>query len=269
MTALSLPWAFVLRDFLIARSYRIGFILTLGSTVGSVLIFYFLSRAIGGSVSSSVSAYGSDYFGFVVIGIAFTQVVTVGLGAIGGSVRQGQVTGTLELMLISPTRSSTALISSGLYSHISAAGTILIYLAVGFLLGLRFDQPNFLVALAAFLLLVVSCNAIGLIGATAVLILKQGNPVNWIVSGASLVLGGVFYPTSSLPEALQVVSQFLPITHALEILRRSLLLGEGLDTLWPRFVALIALVAIYLPIGLWSSHIAVDRAREDGSLAEF
>ncbi len=269
MTALSLPWAFVVRDFLIARSYRIGFILTLGSTVGSVLIFYFLSRAIGAAVDSSVSPYASDYFGFVVIGIAFTQVVSVGLGAMGGSVRQGQVTGTLELMLTSPTRSSTALISSGLYSHISAAGTILVYLGVGVLLGLRFDDANVLVALAGFILLVVSCNALGLIGAAAVLVLKQGNPVNWIVSGASLVLGGVFYPTSALPDALQTVSQVLPITHALEILRRSLLLGEGLDTLWPRFVALIVLVAIYLPIGLWVSHVAVDRAREDGSLAEF
>ncbi len=199
MMALSLPWAFVLRDFLVARSYRIGFIMTLGGTVGSVLIFYFLSRAIGPAVGSQVAAYGSDYFGFVVIGIAFTQVVTVGLGAIGGSVRQGQVTGTLELMLISPTRASTALVSSGLYSHIAAAGTIVVYLAVGVLLGLRFGQANVPVALAAFILLVISCNALGLIGAAAVLVLKQGNPVNWIVSGASLVLGGVFYPRAPCP----------------------------------------------------------------------
>lgn len=269
MTTLSLPWAFVLRDFLVARSYRIGFIITLGGAVGSVLIFYFLSRALGRAVGSNVTAYGSDYFGFVVIGMAFTQVVTVGLGAIGGSVRQGQVTGTLELMLISPTRASTALVSSGLYSHISAAGTIMVYLAIGILLGLRFEQANLPVALVAFVLLVISCNALGLIGAAAVLVLKQGNPVNWIVSGASLVLGGVFYPTSSLPDALQAVSRVLPITHALEILRRSLLLGEGFDTLWPRFIALTALVAIYLPLGLWLCHVAVDRAREDGSLAEF
>jgi ABC-2 type transport system permease protein len=234
-----------------------------------VLIFYFLSRAMGTSVGSSVTDYGSDYFGFVVIGVAFTQVVTVGLGAIGGSVRQGQVTGTLELMLISPTRASTALISSGLYSHISAAGTIVVYLAVAVVLGLRFGHANLPVAIVAFALLVISCNAIGLIGAAVVLVLKQGNPVNWIVSGASLVLGGVFYPTSSLPDALQAVSQVLPITHALEILRRSLLLGEGLDTLWPRFAALTALVLIYLPLGLWACHVAVDRAREDGSLAEF
>ena len=269
MTALSLPWAFVVRDFLVARSYRIGFIMTLGGTIGSVLIFYFLSRAIGASVGASVAVYGSDYFGFVVIGIAFTQVVTVGLGAIGGSVRQGQVTGTLELMLISPTRASTALVSSGLYSHISAAGTIAVYLLFGVVLGLRFDHANLPIALVAFVLLVISCNALGLIGAAAVLVLKQGNPVNWIVSGASLVLGGVFYPTSSLPDALQVVSQVLPITHALEILRRSLLLGEGLDTLWPHLLALTVLVAIYLPVGLWVCHLAVDRAREDGSLAEF
>jgi ABC-2 type transport system permease protein len=172
-------------------------------------------------------------------------------------------------MLISPTRASTALVSSGLYSHISAAGTIVIYLVVGVLLGLRFGQANLPIALVAFLLLVISCNALGLIGAAAVLVLKQGNPVNWIVSGASLVLGGVFYPTSALPDGLQAVAQLLPITHALEVLRRSLLLGEGLDTLWPNLLALAVLVAIYLPLGLWACHVAVDRAREDGSLAEF
>ena len=111
---LAVPAAFALRDFRIQRGSRVGFVLGIGAAVANVIVFFFLSEALGVVSGSGIRAYGSDYFGFAIVGIAFTQIVAVGVGSMGGAVREGQVTGTLELMLIGPTPPIVALLSSGL-----------------------------------------------------------------------------------------------------------------------------------------------------------
>lgn len=270
MTAgLAVPAAFLVRDFRVQRSYRIGFLLGLGAAVANVIVFYFLSQAIGIVEGPGMQEYDTDYFGFAIIGFAFMQIVAVGVGSIGGAVRDGQVTGTLELMLIGPTRPIVALLSSGLFGHVMAFASIAVYLAVGVVFGLDLSDADFPAALLALVLLIVGCNAIGLVGAAVVLLIKQGNPVNWIVTGASFVLGGVLYSTTVLPAPLQVVAAALPLTHALDVLRGALLAGEGIGEQLPEIAALVVLTAIYLPIGAFALHLAVQRARVDGSLSEF
>lgn len=269
MSALAVPVAFVRRDFQIGRSYRIGFVLGIGAAIANTIVFFFLSRAIGVIGGPVAETYGTDYFGFAIVGIAFTQLVAVGVGTMGSAVRDGQVTGTLELMLIGPTRPVTVLVSSGLFAHLSAFVSIAVYLAIGVALGLDLSRADVPATLLAVAILVVACNAIGLIGAAVVLLIKQGNPVNWIVTGASFVLGGVLYPTAVLPPGLETLASLLPLTPALQIVRRALLGGAGISELLPLFGALILLTAIYVPIGLAAIAYAMRRARVDGSLAEF
>ncbi len=266
---LAVPAAFALRDFRIQRSYRVGFVLGIGAAVANVIVFFFLSEALGVVSGSGIRAYGSDYFGFAIVGIAFTQIVAVGVGSMGGAVREGQVTGTLELMLIGPTPPIVALLSSGLFAHLMAFASIAVYLVVGSVVGLDLSRADLPATILALALLIVGCNALGLVGAAVVLLIKQGNPVNWIVTGASFVLGGVLFPTAVLPEALRVVGSALPLTHGLEVLRRALLGGVGIADQLPAIGALVALTAIYVPIGALALHLAVRRARVDGSLSEF
>lgn len=269
MSALAVPVAFIRRDFLVNRSYRIGFLLGIGGTIANAFVFFFLSQAIGVVGGPVAETYGTDYFGFAIIGIAFTQLVAVGVGTMGGAVRDGQVTGTLELMLVGPTRPVVVLLSSGLFAHLNAFVSIALYLVIGVALGLDLGSADLPATLLGVALLIVACNAIGLLGASVVLLIKQGNPVNWLVTGASFILGGVLYPTAVLPPVLETLASLLPLTPALQIVRRSLLGGAGITDLLPEFGMLIVLTAIYVPIGLGAIAYALRRARIDGSLAEF
>lgn len=267
--ALSVPRAFVVRDFLTDSSYKTGFLLSLGVTVVSVVVFYFLSRLVDGVAQPLVAQYGGDYFAFAIVGIAFSQYLAVGMSTIGSKIREGQMTGTLELMLVSPSRLTVVLLSSALWAHIYAALSIVAYLVGGALLGMDISRVDIPMALLAFALTLLSFNALGLLAGAIVLLIKQGNPVNWLVTGASLVLGGVLYPVGVLPGPLQALSALLPLTHALELLRRSILLGQGPAQLWPELLALAVLTAIYLPLGVTICRWSVDRGRIDGSLAQF
>lgn len=262
-------WAAFLRDMWTATSYRIGFVLSFSGSLINVVGLFFLSRTFGGEVAESLEPYGGDYFAFTVVGVATTTLLALGLTGIGSRVREGQMMGTLELMLLSPNRLGILLVSSSVWSHAQAALSITVYLVVGVLFGMDLSAANLPMALASLGLSIIAFNALGLMAASVVIVIKQGNPVSLFLGLASALLAGVVYPVSVLPEGLQVVAQGLPLTHALELVRRSVLLGEGIDRLWPSFVALGFLSAVFLPIGLWLCHRAVRFAQTDGSLSQY
>lgn len=56
--------------------------------------------------------------------------------------RDGQTTGTLELLLLSPTQLLTTLFSSSLWSYVFATLRVLVYLVVGIFLGIDYGNAN-------------------------------------------------------------------------------------------------------------------------------
>jgi ABC-2 type transport system permease protein len=270
MAALEWPrvaWATLQRDRRIAMSYKAGFALGTVGSVLSMLGVFFLSRAVGGG--TDVARYGGSYFGFALVGIAFAELMGLGMTGIGSKVREGQMTGTLELMLLSPNRMGLLLLSSSLWAHVLALLTFALNFGVAVLLGLRLDRVDAPMAIASLALSILAFNGLGLLSASFVIVLKQGNPAAWVLGSASVLLGGVFYPTSVLPDWLRALGQLLPLTHALELMRRSLLNGEGLATLWGPFLALAALTVVLVPLGLFACHLAVRLAQTDGSLSQY
>jgi ABC-2 type transport system permease protein len=266
---LRVMWAAFVRDRQTALSYRTGFLLSIVASVVNILGVFFLSRAFGTAGSGLIADYGGNYFSFAIVGIAFTNFMALGLGGIGGRVREGQMMGTLELMLLSPNRLGVLLLSSALWSHVVSLGSLLLYFLAGALLGVQLGQANVPMAVLSLALAIISFNALGLLAASFVIVLKQGNPVTWVIGTASVLLSGVFYPTNVLPDWLRGIGQLLPLTQALELLRRSILNGEGLATLWPPFLALLLLTVVLLPVGLVACHLAVRVAQTDGSLSQY
>ena len=257
------------RDMWIATSYRIGFVVSVAAAILNLLNVFFLSSAVGNGLSADVARYGGSYFGFAVVGVALASFMAVGVTGISARIREGQMMGTLELMLLSPNRLGVVLASSSLWGHSQALVTLLVYLVVGILLGMDAHAANIPMTILSLALAVVSFNALGLLAASFVIIIKQGNPVALLLGFASVLLSGVLYPTSVLPEWLRAIGQFLPLTHALELIRRSMLQGDGLGELWPTFLGLAGLTAVLLPLGLCACHVAVRIAQTDGSLSHY
>jgi ABC-2 type transport system permease protein len=263
------PWAFLVRDFRDDASYKIGFLFRVATAVINVAIYYFIASAFGSAAAPYLSSYGGNYFAFVIIGVAFSEYLAIGISSIGESIRQGQTTGTLELMLLSPTRLVVTLLSMSLWSYVFASLRVLVYLIVGAALGMRFEQANVPFALLSLALAIVSFNALGLFTASVIILMKRGDRLGWALRVSSMVLSGVYYPVDVLPDWLRPLGQLLPLTHALELLRRSLLLGEGFTQLWNELLILAGLTIVLLPLGVLACHLAIQVARSDGSLSHY
>jgi ABC-2 type transport system permease protein len=257
------------RDMWTATSYRVGFLLSIGGSLVSILSVFFLGRAFGDNLAGSLQDYGGSYFAFAVVGVAFSNLMALGLSGISSTIREGQMMGTLELMLLSPNRLWVLLTGASLWSHFMAVATLTIYVLVGVALGMDLGHADVPMTLLALVLSVVAFNALGLFAASVVIVIKQGNPVSLLVGMASVLLAGVFYPVSVLPGWLQALGKLLPLTHALELVRRAALGGEGIATLWGPLLALVALTALLLPAGLYASSKAIQIAQTDGSLSQY
>lgn len=263
-------YAFLVRDFYIETSYRLAFWAGIGGVLLRTLIFYFLSQFVGDQVAPLLEPYNGDYFAFVLIGLALGSYFGVGLSSFSQALRQAQTTGTLEALLMTPTAVGTVIVGSALWSYTYATFRVLVYLLIGVgLLGLRFTGANYLAALLVLLLAIIAFASIGILAASVMMITKRGESLTALFGNAANLIGGVFYPVSIMPNWLQTVAKLLPITHALRAMRLALLGGASWADLAPEMFTLAAFCLVLFPLALLCFRFAVERARQEGSLAHY
>ena len=270
MNFLNKPLAFIKRDFLNEISYRLSFIMQIFGILVSILTFYFLARLFGSAVVPYLKPYGGDYFSFVIIGVAFSNYQEVAMYSLSRSIRDAQITGTLEALLVTQTEIPTIIISSSLYSFLFTSLRVIAYLLLGSLFfGMDISHANFFTATVILVLTITSLSSFGIISASFVMVFKKGDPITWLFLSVSWFLGGVYYPVAVLPAWLLKLSYLLPITHSLEGMRMSLLQGSSLTALLPNVLALLAFTFVMLPLSVMVFRYAVNQAKRDGSLTQY
>ena len=71
----------------------------------------------------------------------------------------------------------------------------------------------------------------------------------------NMMLSGFLFPFAGMPVWAQWVSEFLPLTHYVRIVRSIMLKGAGLDIIWPQLVSL----AIYSTVVLGLASLRLRR----------
>ena len=262
--------AFFKRDLSMALSYRLNFLMQLVGILFSVSTFYFLSLLFGSALVPQLEQYGGDYFSFVLIGLAFSGFMGLSLSSFATSIRESQVMGTLEIMLLSPTRLSAIVLSSSLWSYVLTTIRVVFYLLLGALIfGFSISQANFITALVVLVLSITSFSGIGILSAAIVLIVKKGDPVAWALGGVSSLLAGVYYPITVLPDWLEPVSRFLPLTYALDGMRMAMLTDASLYEIRLDILALLGFTLVLTPLAFLVFRKALKRAKMEGSLIQY
>ena len=243
-----LALSFLKRDFRIAISYRIAFVLQLWGILFIVPLFYFGSKMVEGSGSEFLKPYGGNFFAFVLIGVALIDFTTVSLRSFSEGLRESQLMGTLEIVLLSPVRLSEVLIYSSIWGYLLTTFRFLLYIGFGALFGMPLGKANVPAAVLVLLLAILSFGAIGMLVASIIMIIKRGETLNTLVGAVSTFLGGVLYPITVLPDWLASIAKLLPVTHALQAMRLSLIEGYSIWELLPQLGILAGFAAVLLPI---------------------
>ena len=264
------PLAFVKKDFLAESSYKLSFIFRIFSVMTSLLSYYFIDRMFGHKVVGYLEEFGVNYFSYVLLSTAFFSYVGVGLGSFSGRIRSEQVQGTLEALLLTPTKVPTILFSMSLWNLLFATLNMLIYLIAGrYLFRVSFDNVNILSAFVILILTIVSFSSLGILSASFIMVFKRGNPVGWVISSLEGLIGGVYFPVTVLPVWLQFLAKFLPITYAVRAIELAVYRNYSLAQLSQEAGFLLLFSALLLPLSLFSFKYALKKARRHGSLIQY
>jgi ABC-2 type transport system permease protein len=269
MNPLRLMWGFVRRDALVALSYRAAFLMPLVSVCLAVPILHFLAKVFAGAEVQALQGYKGGYFAFILLGMAFQDYVTLSMSSFLSGIREHQLMGTMEIVMLSPTPVPLILLFSSIWGYVFTSLRFALYILLGMAFGLDLSSANLLSFSLLTLTAIVSFAALGIFGAAATLIIKQGASITSFLTAATLALGGVAYPISVLPHWLQNVALMLPFTHALSGVRKALLLGAAPADLITELVVLSIFGLVFFPAALWVFRVALQRAKVTGTLGHY
>lgn len=261
--------SFFRKDLQEEMSYRTAFIMQIGSIFLTVSLWYLIAQFLRPARPLPPDLPGVPYFAYLLVGIAFYHYLASALGSFATKLRGEQLTGTLEAMLMTPTPIPLIILSSALWDFFMTSVRVVLYLALGALFGLHLRLDSLLAFFIVLLLTILAFSGIGILSAAFILYLKRGDPINFLISSASALFGGVFIPTQTLPHNLGQIGRLLPITYALNGIRKALLTGAHLHDLLPEILALLIFVLLLMPLGMAGFTLAVRKARQEGSLAQY
>lgn len=262
--------AFLRRDVLVALSYRVVFVSDVLGLVLQGVLFYFIGRLVD---SSSLPTYGGEtttYLEFAAIGVAVGVFVQLGLSRVALSVRQEQLQGTLESMLITPTAPATIQFGSVMFdlAYIPLRTALFLGIMAG-LFGLHFEPSGLLPATLVLLAFVPFVWGLGVLGAGMILTFRRGSGVAGFVGATLTILSGAYFPLALLPAWLQVVADANPMSIAIEGMREPLLAGADWSATGADVAALLPLSALALLAGVAGFRAALKRERERGTLGTY
>lgn len=258
--------ALVLRDWLIARSYRLSFAFDTVFGVLNLAVFFYISRTFTG-VGTARLGGAPSYFAFAAVGVSLGLVIQASSAGIADRLRDEQVAGTLEALVVQPL--SAAELCLGLvgfpfaFALIRAIGYLLV---AAVLMGLDLSHASWVGLAAVLVASGLAFSALGILSGAAVLVVKRGAIlVGTAIFGMSVISGSVF-PRDVLPPWLEWVGGLMPTRFSFDGVRGALF-GHGGWRFDAMTLALFGVVSI--PVAVWIFARALRHARRAGTLAQY
>ena len=264
--------AFVVRDFQLAVSYRLEFLLRIMSILFVTTTLYFISRIFTGRFDTPYEQWRDPFLAWITA-LPFLNYFMVGFSSLANAIRSEQSQGTLESVLMTPINIPTLIVSSSAWDFLLATFHSFLYLFFGWVLFGVHYRGNFLLALLLLVLTTLVLASIGILSASFAMVFKRGDPFGIIIGTGSALFSGVFFPTQLLSTVAGAgfgfVSRLIPTTYGIDGIRRVLIQGQGLADVRAPLLTLLVYLAVLLPFSLWVFSRAVRRAKREGSLIQY
>ena len=259
--------AFFRRDLFVLWSYRVAFFSDWVNLVVQVLLFYFLNRLIPPERLPTYGGRPVSYIEYVTVALVVTTFMQVALGHLLSALRQEQLMGTLESLLLTPTAPTTIQLGSVTYDLLYVpVRTTLFLVIMSTVFGVDFHLSG-LVPTAAVLTAFLPCMwGLGLMGAAGVITVRRGTGVAGIAVTGLTLASGAYFPIEYLPTWLQELAVYNPIALALEAARQAMLADAGWSVIWPTVLKLIPMAVVSLAIGITAFRFALEHERRRGTI---
>jgi ABC-2 type transport system permease protein len=243
--------AFVERNLYLVRRYwhlELAFLIfNVASAMSVLYIGEAQMQASGGSGEGRLDLV--LYLGIGTVVWAYLRAVFANVGEM---VAWERWEGTIEYTMMAPISRLAHMLGVSLFSIIYGLARSALLLGV-LALFFHVDLSHANLGGATIVLLVGSISFLGFGVMAAVLPLlfpERGEEMTFVISSILLLVSGVYYPISVLPDWMEPLATVSPATYVLEGMRAALLEGAPTAALGPYLLPILLLGVLTLPIGI-------------------
>jgi ABC-2 type transport system permease protein len=259
--------AFLRRDLLTLLSYRAAFVGDLLAIAVPAVMFGFFAKLVEPSALPTYNGVATGYFEFVMIGVIIATVSGLLLAKVSTAIRQEQLMGTLEALLVTPTSPTTVQIGSAAFDLLFVPVRMaVLLLVVALTAGLDFAPSGILPSLVLLMCFVPFVWGLGLLAGAAIVTFRRGGGVIGIGMSVLGLASGAFFPLALLPRWIQTLSEANPMAITMEGTREALIGGAGWHGLAGVLVVLVPVSVAALGAGVVAFRAALTREHRNGTL---
>ena len=235
----------------------------------------FTARALSGPNQAALPSFAklsgtTNYIAYIVVGLSMYSWLNITLWDVGFQLRNEQMRGTLESNWLCPVWRFSILLGPSL----TKLGTSLFFLAIGvleyrLLFGVNVIGGNIGLILLILLLVIPSIYGIGVAFGSLVIRFQEAQSMVFLVRGIFMIFTGASYPLAVLPNWMQIVAAWLPLTYAIRAIRAVSLSQATLFDILPDLQMLLLFALIIPVLGFLTFRFTEKRARRSGTLGKY
>lgn len=256
--------AFVERNFNLSRRYASWEMVFVFWNVVYALTIGLIGVYMGGNDPEKVR----EHVLFLVVGAVLWNFLRLLFYEVAEAVAWERWEGTIEYTFMAPVYRFTHLAGQCIYALVYGflrAGIVLI--SSIFFFDLTLVDANIATAIVVLTVGSLSFLGMGLMVAVFPLLSpEKGARATDIFGTLVLLVSGVFYDVSVLPNWLRPLSILSPGTYALRSIRAALLDNASITQVKGDIIILLIIGVILIPLGMWVFHVAESYAKRTGRL---
>jgi ABC-2 type transport system permease protein len=181
--------------------------------------------------------------------------------------------GNLDLFIIAPISRMSILLGMSLGSIVNTSIRAAIILLTAFtVLNIQLNVADPLALSLVFTLTLTSLYGLGMLMSSLYMLYGRGAlNLNEVLSEPVYLLSGLYFPTvgrySPFPTVLQLLVSLIPLTFGIDGLRRTIILGETLESLTPHIAVLTVLSIVLIPLAWRTLNYMETLGRREGRLS--
>ena len=257
-------FGFVQRNYYLTKRYFMWELVWLAYTIANAMSIGF----IGVGVEQSTAGDSTRITTFLLIGAMLWSYLSMLFDMLSETVSWERWEGTIEYTFMAPASRATHLIGSSIFAVIyGIIRPALMFVVISFFFDLEVDRANYLGAVIVLFACSISLVGFGMCAAVMPLLSpEKGQQVTFIFGSLLLLISGVYYDISVLPNWMQHLARLSPVTYALRGIRSALLDEAGIGELWESIWPLLIIGAILVPLGLLVFSAGETFAKRTGRL---
>ncbi len=263
---LKASYAFVERNINIVKRYWAWEVVWLFYSITNSLSVAYIAPGVGAMSSATMDSHFLVLY--LIIGTIVWRYLAVIFYWLTDIIGMERWEGTIEYTLMAPITRLTHLAGHTAFAVVYSMFHMAVILGVcAIFFDIDLSKANLMGGTIVLLVGSVSFIGFGIIAAILPLLFpEKGSQMTHVIISLLLLVSGVYYPVSVLPNWLQVFAQYSPATYVLEGTRAALLDGAPTLALWQYLAPLIVMGIVMVPVGLYLFRLAEQYAKRAGKL---